>query len=148
VGPVETVDARAARFDHGVLALALLCGFVFEFVPVIPGGGLLMALSWVRPEMSVAPWLFTRVLAPRLPSSPRSEDAAPWRTAALLAAFLLGLGTLSLAIGDRGVAWVFALAVAALAALTSAGGICVGCELHARRRRGGRDGRPGGRGAL
>jgi uncharacterized protein DUF4395 len=145
---VETVDARAARFDHGVLALALLGGFVFEFVPVIPGGGVLMAVSWVRPEISAAPWVFTRMLAPRLPGSARREDAAPWRTAALLAAFLLGLGTLTLAIGDRGMAWMFALAVAALAALTSAGGICVGCQLHARRRRGGRDGRVGGSGAF
>ncbi len=132
---MDTLDARAARFDHGVLALALLGGFVFEFAPVIPAGGVLMAVSSLRPEMSAAPWVFAHVLAPRLPSSPRTEDAAPWRTAALLAAFLLGLGTLTLAIGDRGIAWIFALAVAAVAALTSAGGICVGCQLHARRQR-------------
>jgi hypothetical protein len=136
---VDTVDARATRFDHGVLALALLGGFVFEFPPVIPVWGALMAVSTVRPEVSAAPWIFARMLAPHLPGSPRREDAAPWRTAALLAAVLLGLGTLTLAIGDRGIAWIFGLAVAALGAVTSAGGICVGCQLHARRsrRRGG-----------
>jgi len=36
-------------------------------------------------------------------------------------------------VGDRGVAWAFGLPAAGLAALASVSGVCVGCQLHARR---------------
>jgi hypothetical protein len=52
--------------------------------------------------------------------------------AALLAA-ILAVGTLVLLVGDRSAAWAFGLPAAALAALASVGGVCVGCQLHARR---------------
>lgn len=74
---------------------------------------------------------------PRGPAPPpaSTEAAGPWRTAAGLAAVLLGLGTLVLLVGDEGFSWIFALAAAGLGALAGVGGICVGCQLHTRRRR-------------
>ena len=57
----------------------------------------------------------------------------PWRMAAALLAAILAVGTLVLVVGDRGAAWAFGLPAAALAALASVGGVCVGCQLHARR---------------
>jgi len=57
----------------------------------------------------------------------------PWRVAAALLSGILAVGTLVLLVGDRAPAWAFGLAAAALAALASVGGVCVGCQLHARR---------------
>jgi hypothetical protein len=131
---VSTVDSRVARFDQGVAALALLCGFVFAVPSVIPLVGVLMLLSAVRPQVSPVPRFFAAVASPRLAGPPRPEAAAPWRAAALLNAVVLGVGALVLAIGDRGLAWALGLPAAALAALASVGGLCVGCQLYTRRR--------------
>jgi hypothetical protein len=130
---VSTVDSRVARFDQGVAALALLCGFVFAVPSVIPLVGVLMLVSAVRPQVSPVPRFFAEVASPRLAGPPRPEAAAPWRAAALLNAILLGVGALVLAIGDRGLAWALGLPAAALAALASVGGLCVGCQLYTRR---------------
>jgi hypothetical protein len=132
---VSTLDSRVARFDQGVAALALLCGFVFAVPSVIPLVAVLQLISAVHPAVSPVPRFFAEVAAPRLAGPPRPEAAAPWRAAAFLNAVLLGLGTLVLAIGDRGLAWAFGLPAAALAALASVGGLCIGCQLYTRRTR-------------
>ena len=131
---MRPVDSRVSRFDQGVAALALLCGFVFAVPSVIPLVGVLMLISALRPDLSPVPRLFERYAAPRLAGPPRPEEAAPWRAASFLHAVLLGAGTLFLAIGERAFAWAFGLPAAALAALSSVGGLCVGCQLYARRR--------------
>ena len=126
---MRTVDSRVARFDQGVAALALLCGFVFAVPSMIPLLAVLQLMSAVHPAVSPVPRLFETHALPRLPGPPRPEAAAPWRAAALLNAVLLGAGTLV-----RAFAWAFGLPAAALAALASVGGLCVGCQLYARRR--------------
>jgi hypothetical protein len=126
------------RFDQGVLALVLVCGFVFATPLVIPLVGVVAAVSAMRPEVSPVPRLITLLVEQRaggsVAASSGAEDyPAPWRTAAGLLAVILGVGTLVLIIGDRGAAWAFGLPAAALAALASVGGVCVGCQLHVRR---------------
>lgn len=129
---MEPVDRRLPRFDQGVLALALVCGFVFEAHWVIPTWAALALLSALRPALSPVPRLFGAFVLPRLSESPAIEDGRPWRFAALLAAGLLGLGTLLLSNGEIGEAWVLGLAAATLGALASVGELCLGCRLYSR----------------
>ncbi|HEU5447680.1 MAG TPA: DUF4395 family protein [Acidimicrobiia bacterium] len=128
------------RFDQGLLALVLVTGFVFSTPLVIPLVAAVSVVSAVRPEISPVPRLITLLVEQRFdPATTRSmlSDGytPPWRTAALLNAAILMVGTLVLAVGDRAPAWVFGLAAAALGALASVGGVCVGCQLHGRRRK-------------
>jgi hypothetical protein len=126
------------RFDQGLLALVLVSGFVFSTPLVIPVVAAVAAVSAWRPEISPVPRLITVLIEQRLGAA-ASESVrvegypAPWRTAAALLAGILALGTLVLIVGDKAAAWAFGLPAAALAALASVGGVCVGCQLHGRR---------------
>ena len=126
------------RFDQGAAALVLVSGFVFSTPLVIPVVAAVSAVSAVRPEISPVPRLITALTEQRLGAeaadSLRGDGyPQPWRAAAALLAVILAVGTLVLFVGDAGVAWAFGLPAAGLAALASVGGICVGCQLHARR---------------
>ena len=126
------------RFDQGLLALVLVSGFVFSAPLVIPVVGAVAAVSAWRPEISPVPRLITALIEQRLgadafPSVEADGYPAPWRAAAALLAGILAVGTLVLAVGDKAAAWAFGLPAAGLAALASVGGVCVGCQLHARR---------------
>jgi L-asparagine transporter-like permease len=131
------------RFDQGLQSLVLVSGFVFSAPLVIPVVAAVAAVSAVRPEISPAPRLLAVLVQQRLGADAADSLRAdgyppPWRTAAALLAAILAVGTLVLVVGGRGAAWAFALPAAALAALASVGGVCVGCQLHARRSAGGR----------
>lgn len=126
------------RFDQGLLALVLVTGFVFSAPLVIPVVGVIAGVSAVKPEVSPVPRLIALLIEQRFgketADSVRAEGyPPPWRAAAALLAGLLAVGTLVLAVGDLAVAWAFALPAAGLGALASVGGVCVGCQLHARR---------------
>ena len=126
------------RFDQGLLALLLVIGFVFAAPEIIPIVAVVAGISAVRPEASPVPKLITLLVENR--SGPAEADALraegyppPWRAAAALLAGILAVGTLVFLVGDGGAAWAFGLPAAGLAALASVGGICIGCQLHARR---------------
>jgi hypothetical protein len=126
------------RFDQGLLALVLVTGFVFSAPLVIPLVAVVSGISAVRPEISPVPRLISLLVeqrfGPDAGASMRAEGyPPPWRAAAALLSGILAVGTLVLAIGDRAPAWAFGLTAAALGALASVGGVCVGCQLHARR---------------
>jgi hypothetical protein len=126
------------RFDQGLLALALLTGFVFSEPLMIPVVGVVAAVSATRPDVSPVPRLITALVETRFggeaADSVRADGyPAPWRAAAALLAGILAAGTLVLLFGEAAAAWAFGLPAAALAALASVGGVCVGCQLHARR---------------
>ena len=136
--PVTGSPPPLPRFDQGLLALVLVTGFVFSTPLVIPVVAAVAAVSAVRPEISPVPRLISLLVEQRFGAgeaeSMRAEGyPPPWRTAAALLSGILAVGTLVLAVGDRGPAWIFGLAAAALGALASVGGVCVGCQLHARR---------------
>jgi L-asparagine transporter-like permease len=120
------------------MALVLVSGFVFSAPLVIPVVAVVAAVSALRPEVSPVPRLIALLVEQRLGAdaaqSVRGEGyPAPWRMAAALLTAILAVGTLVLAVGDRSAAWAFGLPAAGLAALASVGGVCVGCQLHARR---------------
>jgi hypothetical protein len=126
------------RFDQGLLALVLVSGFVFSTPLVIPLVAVVAGISAVRPDISPIPKLISLLVEQRFGAdageSVRVEGyPPPWRTAAALLSGILAVGTLVLAVGDRAPAWAFGLAAAALGALASVGGVCVGCQLHGRR---------------
>lgn len=126
------------RFDQGLLALVLVSGFVFSAPLVIPVVGVVAAVSAWRPEISPVPRLITALIEQRFgadafESVEGDGYPAPWRTAAALLAGILAVGTLVLVVGDKAAAWAFGLPAAGLAALASVGGLCVGCQIHARR---------------
>lgn len=126
------------RFDQGLLALVLVTGFVFSTPLVIPVAAAVAAVSAWRPEISPVPRLITLLVEQRFGAEAGDSLGAggypaPWRTAAALLAGILAAGTLVLVVGDKAAAWAFGLPAAALAALASVGGLCVGCQLHGRR---------------
>ena len=126
------------RFDQGLLALVLVSGFVFSAPLVIPVVAVVAAVSAVRPDMSPVPRLIALLVEQRVGADAGASMLAdgypaPWRAAPALLAAILAVGTVVLLVGDRSAAWAFGLPAAALAALASVGGVCVGCQLHARR---------------
>lgn len=117
-----------------MLALAVVTGFVFEAPVVIPVWAALALLSAAVPAISPVPFLLGTYVLPRRRPTEALEAAAPWRTAFLVEVLLLGLATLVLVVGDRGLAWALALPAAAHGALAGVGGLCLGCHLHHRQR--------------
>lgn len=126
------------RFDQGLLALVLVTGFVFSTPLVIPVVGVVAAISAVRPEISPVPRLIGLLVEQRFGADAGASVLVggypePWRASAALLAAILAVGTLVLLAGDTGPAWAFGLPAAALAALASVGGVCVGCQIYIRR---------------
>jgi len=127
------------RFDQGLLALALVTGFVFSTPMVIPVVAVISAVSALRPDVSPVPRLISLLVEQRFGAAESEAMRAegyppPWRAAAALLSAILAVGTLVLVVGDRAPAWGFGLVAAGLAALASVGGVCVGCQLSTRRR--------------
>lgn len=127
----QPIDARAPRFNQGVLTLALLIGFVFDARWVIPVWGVVLLLS-AAGGSTWGPFLrlYRDVVRPRLSPPREIEDPRPPRFAATVGVIFLGAATAALGAGISGLAWALALVVAALAALAAVTGICVGCEMY------------------
>lgn len=130
------IDARMPRFNQGVLALALLAGFVFDARWVIPTWGVVLLLSALG-GARLGPFLrlFRDVVGPRLGPPPRLEDPRPPRFAAGVGTAFLAAASLALAGSAPALAWGLSLIVAGLAALAAVTGICVGCEMYVWRQR-------------
>lgn len=127
------IDARGPRFSQGVVAVALLAGFVFSVDVVIPVFAVVLFLDAAFGP-SFGPFLavFRFAIAPRLDPPTEKQDPRPLRFADALGVAFLAVATAALGIGLVAVAWVFALVVAVLAALAATTGICAGCELYRR----------------
>lgn len=125
------IDARAPRFNQGVLALVLLAGYVVDWEWVIPVWGVVLLLSAVGGS-NLGPFLrlYRDVIQPRLGPPKELEDPRPPRFAAAIGVVFLGGASLALLGGAAGLAWGLGLIVAALAALAAVTGLCVGCEVY------------------
>lgn len=130
-GTIRPIDARAPRFNQGILALALLVGYVFDARWVIPVWGVVLLLS-AAGGANLGPFLrlWRDVLGPRVGPPTEIEDPRPPRFAATVGVVFLGAATVALLAGSSGVAWVLAVIVAFLAALAAVTGLCVGCEAY------------------
>lgn len=127
----QPIDARAPRFNQGVLTLAMLVGFVFQIRVLYAVWAAVLLLSAVGGS-KYGPFLrlYRDVIKPRLSPPSEIEDPRPPRFAATIGTVFLGAATLALVAGVPGLADGLALIVAALAALAAVTGICVGCEVY------------------
>ncbi len=134
----KPIDPRGPRFNQAVLALGLLGGFLFDWRPVVPFFAVVLFLGAAfGPRYGPFLRLYAELIKPRLSPAKALEDPRPPRFAAAVGVAFLGGASLAFLAGAPGWAWGLALVVAALAGLSAATGLCVGCEiwlLFARRR--------------
>jgi len=125
------IDPRGPRFNQGVLAPALVIGFLLDWRIVIPIWGVVLLLgAALGPRYGPFLRLYADVVKPRLKPPFELEDPRPPRFASTIGTVFLGAATVALLLGAPGVAWALALVVAALAGLAAVTGICVGCEIY------------------
>lgn len=130
-GPPTPIDPRGPRTNQGVLAVALLVGFLLDLPAVIPVFAVVLFLGAAfGPRYGPVLRFYAEVVKPRLGPPAELEDPRPPRFAATIGTVFLGGGTLALLFGAAAVAWGLALVVAALAGLAAVTGICVGCEVY------------------
>jgi hypothetical protein len=134
----EPIDPRGPRFNQAVVAISLLVAFVLEAEPVVPAVAAVLFLGAAfGPRYGPFLRLYAEVVKPRLGPPAELEDPRPPRFAAALGVAFLLAATVAFAIGASGLGWVLTLAVAVLAGLAAATGVCLGCEIYvlsARRR--------------
>jgi hypothetical protein len=118
--------------------VGLLAGFAFDQPWVAPVFAVVLLLGAAfGPKYGPFLRLYAEVIKPRLGPPAELEDPRPPRFAAAVGVVFLTLATLAFVGGAATLGWALALVVAALAGLSAATGICVGCELYlvvARRR--------------
>jgi hypothetical protein len=132
----EPADPRALRFEQAVVAVVLLSGFVFRIVWVVPGVGVLLLVAVVTGERANA---FARVydalFGDRLDPRAGTESPDGTRVTRSVEVALLAVGSLWVFLGVSGLAWVFALPVAAITAIAATTGINLVSLLRDRRAR-------------
>lgn len=125
------IDPRGPRTNQGVLAVALLVGFLLDVPALIPVFAVVLFLGAAfGPRYGPVLRFYAEVVKPRLGPPAELEDPRPPRFAATIGTVFLGAGTVALVLGATAVAWALALVVAALAGLAAVTGICVGCEVY------------------
>lgn len=135
------IDPRGPRFNQGVLATALVLGFLVDVWLVAPIFAVVLFLGAAfGPRYGPVLRFYQDVVRPRLGTPTEMEDPRPPRFASTIGTIFLTAATIVFVTGPASVAWALALVVAALAALAAATGICIGCEMYVllARLRGGR----------
>ena len=129
--PAARIDPRGHRFGAGVSAVLLIVAFaanapwLVAFVLVSIG---VSAAFGLRYSIYGAFWRRIVRIARLGPTEPEHEY--PPRFAQVLGSTALVLSLVAFVIGATGLAWLFALAVAALQSLLAATGYCLGCRLY------------------
>jgi hypothetical protein len=129
---MRLVDARAGRFEQGVVVVVLLFGFVFSQPWSIPVAGALAALAAVLGERSPISRLWHRLVTPRLRANGPMEPVGAARAQALLITATLVIATLVLLAGSVGLASVVAAIAAVIAALGATGIMNAAVEIRKR----------------
>ncbi len=139
---VPMVDPRQPRFGQAVTGVALAVGYFLDWPIVLPiVGAVLAGASLLGPRANLYAHLFRgfrRVAGLRPPTE--LEEAAPPRFANTLGFVFVTVAAAAYfaftpPLGGGWVAWGLALLVSALALLSAATGLCVGCELYVAARR-------------
>jgi hypothetical protein len=129
------IDPRGHRFGAGLSVVILVTGFIAQVPLVLPVVGLALGISaFFGTQYSALgrPWpLIRRLLGLGPPAELESEF--PPRFAQLLGTIGLALATVLLVLGHSGGAWLVAGAVAALQAVLTVTGYCLGCRLYGLR---------------
>src|SRR4051794_37149105 len=130
---MRLVDARAGRFEQGVVVVVLLGGFVFSGAWSIPLAMLVALLGTALGDRSPLARLWQGVVAPRLRGGRTLEPVPVARAQGLLISGGLVLATLVLLAGSVGLASIVAAVVAIVAALGATGVANTAAEIRRRR---------------
>jgi hypothetical protein len=131
---MRLVDARAGRFEQGVVAVVLLAGFVFSLSWSIPVAMVVALSGTALGERSPLARLWVTTLAPRLRARRTMEPVPVARAQSLLISAGLVLATFVLLAGSVGLASVVAAVVALAAALDATGVVNAAAEIRRRAR--------------
>ncbi len=127
---LDVIDSRAPRFNQatvGLLALvAVLTGWwvILGLLAAQLAVGLTFGRRYCLPCLA-----YFELVQPRLGEGP-IEDSRPPRFANLVGVAVLGVSTLTYALGFAAAGAALGLLVAALALLAAAIGLCAGCEIY------------------
>jgi hypothetical protein len=130
---MRLVDARAGRFEQGVVVVVLLAGFVFSWSWSIPLAMVIALLGTAFGDRSPLARLWLRVVAPRLRGGRTLEPVPVARAQGLLISGGLVLATFVLLAGSVGLASIVAAVVAIVAALGATGVANLAAEIRRRR---------------
>jgi uncharacterized membrane protein len=119
------VDRNQLRFNQALLVVLLPLAALWDQPWLVYLLFLLMASQHTPWDLMVA---LKRLL--RVPPAVVEEDPRPHRFARFLGAVFLGLASLFLLLGLKGVGYALALVVALLALINLAFGFCLGCFLY------------------
>ena len=129
---MRLVDARAGRFEQGVVVVILLFGFVFSQPWSIPVAMVVAGLAAALGDRSPISRLWQRIVAPRLRAHQPMEPVGAARAQAVLITTTLVLATLVLLAGSVGLASVLAAVAAVVAALGATGIMNAAVEIRKR----------------
>jgi hypothetical protein len=128
--PLDLVDARAARFMQGTTGAVALAALATGAWPLLALPALQLTVVLRYGQRACLPCrLYLVALRPRLGPGPL-EDARPPRFANLLGAGFLWSAMLAHLVGLHALGTGLAALVAALALLSAATGLCVGCRVY------------------
>ncbi len=132
---MRLVDARAGRFEQGVVVVVLLAGFAFSQPWSIPLAMVLALLGTALGDRSPVARFWNRVVGPRLRATRPMEPVEAARAQSLLISAVLVVATLVLALGSVGLASVIAAFAAVVATLGATGIMNAAAEIRRRRRK-------------
>jgi len=131
---MRLVDPRAGRFEHAVIVVILLAGFVFSQPWSIPIAFAVAATGVAMGERSPLARLWFAFIRPRLPGGRHLEPEPVTQTQGLLVAGGLALATAVMLLGSVGLASVIAAVVTVVALLGATGVVNLAAALRDRRR--------------
>jgi hypothetical protein len=127
---VTVVDARAPRLVQAFVGALALVAFLTGWWPLLALLAAQLAIGVTLGRRWCLPCLFYfEVVQPRVGEGP-IEDARPPRFANVLGTAVLGSASVAHAVGLGTLGWALGLLVAALALLSAATGLCVGCQIY------------------
>lgn len=125
------IDVNVPRFNQAWVAALTALAFVLQVWPLVAATAALVALTrFGGPTYGLFTQLYLRLVRPRLARPITTEWADPPRFSQLLAVIFLSGATLLFLGGIDPVAWAVTLMVTALATLSAAAKICVGCIVY------------------
>lgn len=128
---LERVDVNIPRFNQAWVALLTAAAFVFQWWPLVAITAVIVAVTrFAGPRLGPFTQLYVRVVRPRVAGPVETEWAAPPRFSQVLAIVFLGAASVLFASGLSVAGWAITLLVTALATLSAAARICVGCIFY------------------
>jgi hypothetical protein len=127
------IDVNIPRFNQGCVAVLTGLGFVLQWWPLVAITAAIVAVTrFGGHRMGLFTQVYLRLVKPRLGGPVETEWAAPPRFSQTLAVVFLGGATMLLATGLTAFGWGITLIVTALATLSAAARVCVGCMVYQR----------------